>query len=148
MTLDDFAVSRRAVVAGASAVAAAAALTACTTYGKDDPAPAPQPATPAPNAPAGESNATKIAAVKDVPVGGGVIAGDVVVTQPSAGTFVGLSATCTHAGCKVATVSEGTINCNCHGSKYGLDGSVVKGPAPKALATKNVRVEGDSIVLG
>ncbi|WP_406237897.1 ubiquinol-cytochrome c reductase iron-sulfur subunit [Nocardia sp. NBC_01009] len=153
MTIDEFVLRRRTVVAGAGAVAAAAALTACSTYGKSESAAAPasQPATaaaPGPNAAAGQPNPNAITNTADVPVGGGVISGDTVVTQPSAGTFVGLSSVCTHAGCKVADVSGGTINCACHGSKFGLDGSVVNGPATQPLAAKNVRVEGDSVVLG
>lgn len=89
-----------------------------------------------------------LAKTTDIPVGGGVIVGDTVVTQPSAGTFVGLSSICTHAGCKVVKVSGGTVDCACHGSKFGLDGSVAKGPAATALAPKSIRVEGDSIVAG
>ncbi|WP_433756057.1 Rieske (2Fe-2S) protein [Nocardia sp. CA-135398] len=150
MTNDDLVLDRRRVViAGAGAAAAVAALTACTTYGKTDP-PAAEPPKAAgstgPNVAAGQPNA--IASTAEVPVGGGVIKGDVVITQPNAGSFVGLSSTCTHAGCKVATVSGGTINCACHGSKFGLDGSVVNGPATQPLAPKSVHVEGDSIVAG
>ncbi|WP_433725108.1 Rieske (2Fe-2S) protein [Nocardia sp. CA-129566] len=151
MSNDDLFLNRRSIViAGASAAAAAAALTACTTYGKES-TPQAQAPTPAagpsgPNVPAGQPNA--IATTSEVPVGGGVIKGDVVVTQPSAGSFVALDSTCTHAGCKVANVSGGTINCACHGSKFGLDGSVVNGPATRPLASKSVHVEGDSIVLG
>ncbi|MFI6368416.1 Rieske (2Fe-2S) protein [Nocardia sp. NPDC050630] len=146
MTNDDFVLDRRrVVVAGAGAAAVMAALTACTTD-----APAAEPAKAAgptgPNVAAGQPNA--IASTAEVPVGGGVIKGDVVVTQPKAGSFVGLSSACTHAGCKVATVSGGTINCACHGSKFGLDGSVVNGPATQPLVPKSVRVEGDSIVPG
>lgn len=151
MTNHDPVLNRRAVViAGASAAAAAAALTACTTYGKESTpqaqAPAPAAGPPGPKAAAGQPNA--IATTSEVPVGGGVIKGDVVVTQPGAGSFVGLDSTCTHAGCKVANVSGGTINCACHGSKFGLDGSVVNGPATQPLAPRSVHVEGDSIVLG
>ncbi|WP_433193414.1 Rieske (2Fe-2S) protein [Nocardia sp. CA-107356] len=153
MTNNDLVLNRRTVViASASAAAAAAALTACSTYGKDDTAraEAPKPAagSAGPNVAAGQPSPNAIASSSEVPVGGGVIKGDVVVTQPNAGTFVGLDSTCTHAGCKVATVSGGTINCACHGSKFGLDGSVVNGPATRPLAAKAVHVEGDSIVLG
>ncbi|MFX0575022.1 Rieske (2Fe-2S) protein [Nocardia nepalensis] len=153
MTNNDLVLNRRTVViAGAGAAAAAAALTGCSTYGKDDAPKAdpPKPAagSPGPNAGAGQPNPNAIATTAEVPVGGGVIKGDVVVTQPNAGSFVGLSSTCTHAGCKVATVSGGTINCACHGSKFGLDGSVVNGPATQRLASKAVHVDGDSIVLG
>jgi Rieske Fe-S protein len=81
-------------------------------------------------------------------VGSGVIVDDIVVTQPSAGVFKGFSAKCTHKGCMVDKVADGTIDCPCHGSKFNLDGTVAKGPADKPLATENISVQGDSIVLG
>jgi Rieske Fe-S protein len=91
--------------------------------------------------------AKPIAKASDVPVGSGVIVDDVVVTQPSTGVFKGFSATCTHLGCTLATVADGTINCPCHGSKFNLDGSVAEGPAARPLDAKNISVQGDSIVL-
>ena len=70
-----------------------------------------------------------------VPVGGGVIFPDarVVVTQPTAGTFKAFSATCTHQGCQVNRVQDGTIDCPCHGSRFDLLGRATKGPAKKPL---------------
>ncbi|WP_328712415.1 Rieske (2Fe-2S) protein [Nocardia salmonicida] len=138
MTINDFSLNRRAVVVGTGVLAAAATLTACGAAEMGDAAPV---APPGPGAPAGA-----LVKVADVPVGGGVIVGDTVVTQPTPGNFVGLSSTCPHAGCKVATVANGTINCPCHGSRFGLDGAVRGGPATKPLAAEPVRVEGDSIV--
>ncbi|WP_194835224.1 Rieske (2Fe-2S) protein [Nocardia sp. XZ_19_369] len=143
MSIDESAFTRRCVVT-AGAVVAAAALTACTTSGKENATPAPKD----PPAGPGQSADNTLAKTADIPVGGGVIVGDTVVTQPSAGSFVGLSSVCTHAGCKVASVSGGTINCTCHGSRYRLDGSVSNGPAVKPLAAKPVRVVGDSVVSG
>ena len=72
----------------------------------------------------------------------------VVVTQPTAGVFKGFSAKCTHAGCTVNKVADGTIDCPCHGSKYNLDGTVAHGPAQKPLEAENITVQGDSIVVG
>lgn len=137
MTSNEIRFDRRTVVVGAGMLAAGATLAACA--GKDDSAPAGAQAPV--GGPAGE-----LAKTADVPVGGGVIVGDTVITQPTAGNFVGLSSTCTHAGCKVGNVSDGTINCPCHGSRFGLDGSVSGGPATQPLPSKPVRVEGDSIV--
>ncbi|MEU2254573.1 Rieske (2Fe-2S) protein [Nocardia xishanensis] len=133
---------RRTVMAGAGALAATA-LAACGGRGDNESAAAPAPA-PAARA----DGPTVLAKTADVPVGGGVIAGDTVVTQPSAGVFVGLDSTCTHAGCRVGEVAGGTVNCRCHGSKFALDGSVVAGPAQRPLASRTVRVEGDSVVAG
>jgi nitrite reductase/ring-hydroxylating ferredoxin subunit len=93
----------------------------------------------------------------DVPLGGGVILGDqnVVVTQPSKGTFEGFSATCTHQGCILASVAGGTINCGCHGSQFSItDGSNVAGPSGSPagsvapLPKVAVRAKGPEIVLG
>ncbi|HEY6933911.1 MAG TPA: Rieske (2Fe-2S) protein [Marmoricola sp.] len=87
----------------------------------------------------------------DIPVGGGVIYPDtqVVVTQPSKGSFKAFSAICTHQGCTVGQVSQGTIDCPCHGSEFSIkDGSVVQGPATRPLPEKRLTVEGDRIRVG
>ena len=70
-----------------------------------------------------------------------------MITQPRAGSFDAFTAGCTHQGCLVATVSAGTINCPCHGSKFSIaNGSVVNGPAPSPLAPVSIEVQGTSIV--
>ena len=74
--------------------------------------------------------------------------GAVVVTQPTAGTFKAFSSTCTHMGCTVSSVKNGTINCPCHGSRYSIaDGSVQGGPAPRPLAARRIAVTGSTISL-
>ena len=103
------------------------------------------------------SSSGGLVARADVPLGGGVILGDqnVVVTQPSKGTFEGFSATCTHQGCILASVAGGTINCGCHGSQFSItDGSNVAGPSGSPagsvapLPKVAVRAKGAEIVLG
>jgi Rieske Fe-S protein len=139
---------RRTVVVGIGAGALALGATACSTYGS----PAAQTAA---TQPAGRSSgsggsAAPLAKKEDIPVGGGRIFTEeqVVVTQPTDGDFQAFSAVCTHQGCLVDTISGGTINCPCHGSKYKItDGSVVKGPATRPLAPKSVDVQGDSVVV-
>jgi Rieske Fe-S protein len=145
---------RKQFLLGAGVGLAATVLAACTTYGKKpEAASAPPPSTvePAPGTGTGAASpapaANAIAKTADVPVGSGVIVDEVVVTQPTAGVFKGFSTTCTHAGCAVNKVANGTIDCPCHGSKYNLDGSVANGPATKPLEAKTVTVQGDSIVL-
>jgi nitrite reductase/ring-hydroxylating ferredoxin subunit len=105
----------------------------------------------------GKSSSGGLVARADVPLGGGVILGDqnVVVTQPSKGTFEGFSATCTHQGCILASVAGGTINCGCHGSQFSItDGSNVAGPSGSPagsvapLPKVAVRAKGAEIVLG
>jgi Rieske Fe-S protein len=156
--------SRRAVLAVAGA-AGVGVLGGCQVYGAsaEDGAPAADPTNAGAAAPAasGSGGATggvtgagggpALAKTGDIPVGGGKVfqSRGVVVTQPQAGTFKAFSATCTHQGCAVSEVKGGTINCACHGSKFKIaDGSVAGGPAPKALPTRTVTVDGDSIRLG
>jgi Rieske Fe-S protein len=86
----------------------------------------------------------------DVPVGGGTIFSDeqVVVTQPTEGDFKAFTAVCTHQGCLVGQVADGTIQCPCHGSEFSIeDGSVSNGPASSPLEEVGITVEGDSISL-
>ena len=86
----------------------------------------------------------------DVPVGAGKVYAEqqVVVTQPTQGTFHAFSAVCTHQGCTLANVSDGTINCRCHGSRFELgSGSVVRGPAQQPLHRLEVAVDAGSVRL-
>lgn len=146
---------RRAVLAlGSAGVAGiAAALAGCQVYGSEPAPPAP-PAAPS-REPAGGGSGLVVASTGDVAVGGGLILPEhqLVITQPAAGTFKGFSAVCTHQGCTVSTVRDGTINCACHGSRFSIeDGSVVQpaagarnqGPLPPAA----IEVAGDEITLG
>lgn len=98
----------------------------------------------------GDTGGGALASTDDVPVGGGtVFKGEkVVVTQPVKGTFRAFSAVCTHRGCVVARVADGTIDCACHGSRFRMtDGSVAHGPATRALPAEKITVEGNSIRL-
>jgi Rieske Fe-S protein len=86
----------------------------------------------------------------DIPVGGGTVfdAAKVVVTQPKAGEFKAFSAICTHKGCTVAGVANGTITCPCHTSTYdAATGQVTGGPAPAPLPGRTVTVSGGSITI-
>ena len=85
-----------------------------------------------------------------MPVGGGRVLpeAELVVTQPTAGEFRAFSSTCTHSGCAVRDVVEGTINCPCHGSRFSVvDGSVVTGPATEPLPAVAVRETGGQVTL-
>ncbi|MFJ7261041.1 Rieske (2Fe-2S) protein [Streptomyces globosus] len=146
---------RRTVLAAGAATLAGAALTAC---GGDGGSPAPdasgaQGAPPAGDPAAGGPGAGEggtLARTSDIPVGGGKVFKDrkVVVTQPTAGQFKAFSATCTHQGCSVASVSDGNIVCPCHQSLFKVsDGSVAGGPATRPLAPARITVDGDSISL-
>jgi Rieske Fe-S protein len=143
--------SRRALLAGAGATCAAM-LTGCAT--RDDASNAgftPAASGTASSAGGSAPGATALAATFQVPDGGGTIIDSerIVITQPQSGLFKAFTAICTHEGCFVNSVSNGTINCPCHGSKFSIqDGSVVHGPATRPLPSIAIKVEGTSIFPG
>jgi Rieske Fe-S protein len=153
--------TRRGVLAGVGLVGLASAITACgagrsssAAAGNAATTPAAAGSTTASGAAAGgasSSAGTKaLAATSEIPVGSGMIfpGPQVVVTQPTAGEFKAFSAVCTHMGCIVNQISNGTIDCPCHGSQYSITtGDVVAGPAPRPLPAKQIKVSGSSVFL-
>jgi Rieske Fe-S protein len=140
------AVSRRAVIAAAAGVGATAACHSAGPAAPSDttaPTAALRPSTPT-------HAARPVARTDDIPVGGGRIFPElrVVVTQPAAGEFRGFGIVCTHDGCELTSVTGGTINCPCHGSRFALtDGSVVRGPALTGLRKEKLAVDDGRILL-
>lgn len=129
--------TRRSIVQGAAAVGLGAiglgALGLGTLAGCSTSTPAPAGAT---------------LAKADIPVGGGKVVGQVVVTQPTAGDFKAFTAVCPHEQCLVSKIEGGTIVCTCHGSVFdAATGAVKNGPATDPLAAKTVTVSGDNLVV-
>ncbi|MGD9618346.1 MAG: ubiquinol-cytochrome c reductase iron-sulfur subunit [Mycolicibacterium sp.] len=137
-------VQRRTVIAGLGGLAGSA-VAACSVGGRRSGSDSAAGSGSGSGSEAAPEILTKTA---DVPVGSGVVVGTLVVTQPVAGDFKAFSAVCTHTGCLINEVADGTINCPCHGSKFSLDGNVVRGPANRPLNAEAIIVQGDSIVLG
>ena len=126
-------------------VAAAGVLAACGGGSSDDDA-----------ATSGDSSAGSgsgaLAKVSDIPEGGAISATDadgnqILLTQPTAGTIVALSAICTHQGCTVAPDGK-QLKCPCHGSVYDLSGGNVSGPAPDPLPAVDVHVTNGEVLAG
>ena len=154
--------TRRGVLAGVGLVGLAGAVSACSSGGSSSSsagtsagAPPAAGAGSAPSSASGNgSSATAqgsaLATTSEIPVGSGKIftSEKVVVTQPNSGDFKAFSAVCTHMGCIVSTISNGTIDCPCHGSQYSIStGAVVSGPAPSPLPAAPIKVSGTNIFL-
>lgn len=129
--------SRRTLLRGAAAIgvtgAAAVGLAACSSGSSGS-----------------SSGPTTLGATSDVPVGSGTLyrSQKIVVTQPTAGDFKAFSAVCTHQGCIVDGVSQGVIQCPCHGSQFNIaTGAVVTGPATSPLPAKTVTVTDGKLVV-
>lgn len=58
---------------------------------------------------------------------------DFLIARTGEETFGVLTAICTHAGCLVSLWDRPIFVCQCHGSGYDHQGTVVQGPAPAAL---------------
>ncbi|MEU8438008.1 Rieske (2Fe-2S) protein [Streptomyces sp. NPDC029216] len=145
--------ARRTVLTAGAAALAGSTLAAC---GNEEKKPAAEPPTPpaassAASSPAASSPvesappqaAKPLVDSSKVPVGGGTVLKEakLVVTQPTAGSFRCFTAVCTHQGCLVNKVADGTIDCPCHGSKFHVaDGAVAHGPATRPLEEKKITV--------
>jgi Rieske Fe-S protein len=151
--------SRRRTLLACAGAACAAVLAGCARYDSNNGGvagrqPAQSSSPPASQASPGSGSAAPagpaaLASTADIPVGGGKVLADkkIVITQPQAGSFNAFTAVCTHQGCIVGSVTGGTINCPCHGSKFNItNGSVVNGPAASPLAPVGIKVQGTSIV--
>ncbi|MFJ9623348.1 Rieske (2Fe-2S) protein [Streptomyces sp. NPDC101181] len=139
-------VQRRTVLA-AGAAGATALATGCGSSGEGGGS---GEASPAPSGTGEASGGAELARTGDVPVGGGTVLKErkIVVTQPTEGEFKAFSAVCTHASCLVSTVSDGTINCPCHGSRFSItDAAVEAGPATRPLPAEQITVADGTIRL-
>ncbi|CAB4548129.1 MAG: Rieske 2Fe-2S domain-containing protein [Actinobacteria bacterium] len=138
-------VSRRAVIASAVGVSAAATLAACT--------PQANPGSSESEAPS-ENSATPVEVCKttDIPVGSSkkfdVSANRILITHPTQDVFRGFFAACPHQGAEVSDVVNSEIECPAHFSVFKADdGSVIKGPAQRALGKVKVEVQGDAVLV-
>lgn len=98
---------------------------------------------------AADEDGEVVAALSDVPDGGGVVLTDRRVVLVRDGDDVhAFTAVCTHQGCLVGGVTGGEIRCPCHGSAFDArDGKVVQGPATEDLAEVDVDVRDGQVVL-
>ena len=142
--------SRRSLLSGAG-LAVAGGIAGFLVARSSDVAEAKQPAAaangygPPPSGPGGGGQV--LGAVSDIPTGGGIVTGGVVVTRDASGSVHAFSATCTHQGCTVSGVEHGRIVCPCHGSVFDAGtGAVLNGPATQPLPVVEVDVKDGQVV--
>jgi cytochrome b6-f complex iron-sulfur subunit len=71
-----------------------------------------------------------------------------VVIRTDATSAVALSAVCTHQGCVVDfDAARRILSCPCHGSQFSEDGSVLRGPARRALSVYEATVAEDEMTM-
>ncbi|MCX5231440.1 Rieske (2Fe-2S) protein [Streptomyces sp. NBC_00233] len=120
--------SRRVVLTAAAGIAAAGAVTSCSSspeavrYRTQPPFP------------------EELPHLDDLPKNGGlVVAGAIVLTRDQSDQVRAFSAVCTHQGCIVKQVTENEIICPCHDSRFdAITGHPTRGPATTSL--KPIRI--------
>jgi cytochrome b6-f complex iron-sulfur subunit len=71
-----------------------------------------------------------------------------VIGKSKDSNLIAVNPTCTHNGCTVEwKAASKKLVCPCHGSEFGLDGKVKKGPATKPIPTYTAKVEGDAVLV-
>jgi nitrite reductase/ring-hydroxylating ferredoxin subunit len=67
-----------------------------------------------------------------------------MLTRAAENRVYALSSKCQHAGCVVNAYdpAAGLIVCGCHGSTYGVDGTLVGGPAERSLPSFQITFDG------
>ncbi|ALA66416.1 Rieske (2Fe-2S) protein [Corynebacterium lactis] len=118
--------SRRRFLLGTAATAAGALIAAC----------------------APKSAVEKVAA-KDIPVGGGVVVGGYVVTQPEKGKFAAFSNVCPHQNGRITEVRDGVMICPNHGSEFDIaTGKVIAGPSRQPAGEAPLSANGTELIVG
>ncbi|WP_421733729.1 Rieske (2Fe-2S) protein [Cellulomonas sp.] len=96
-----------------------------------------------------DGDSHRLAALDDIPDGGGIVLADEKLVLTRDGDTVRcFSAVCTHQGCLVGGVRDGEIRCPCHGSAFdAATGEVVQGPATEPLEAEEIEVTDQGEVL-
>ncbi|MCX6135719.1 MAG: Rieske (2Fe-2S) protein [Ignavibacteriales bacterium] len=74
----------------------------------------------------------------------------VIVARSADGTFHAVSGVCTHMGCSIRfeqSADKPEFACNCHDSRFDLDGINLSGPAPSPLMRFDVEASGKELRL-
>ncbi len=106
--------------------------------------------TPKPAATKTAEGFTVVGSVGDLDKAGYLQTKEVAVTRNPANPkqLLAVNPKCTHQGCDVKWVAgEKKYECPCHEANFAADGKVLKGPAPKSLATYPVKIVGTQVLV-
>jgi len=73
----------------------------------------------------------------------------VIINRAPGQVFYALGGECTHEGCVVPTfnATQKYIQCPCHGSRYALDGKLLRGPAGFSLQQYETKFDGVNLEI-
>ncbi len=77
---------------------------------------------------------------------GGFLYNDGIIIAHVPNGYVAVSQACTHQGATISyDLANNCFTCPAHGSRFGLDGAVLNGPAQSRLSTYNAVLNGNSL---
>lgn len=78
--------------------------------------------------------------------GGYLVTNGIVVARTTSGTFLAVSASCTHEGTNVQYNASGNnFICPNHGARFNSSGTVTQGPATKSLTQYKTELTGTTL---
>jgi len=78
--------------------------------------------------------------------GGFLVKNGVIIARTTSGSFLAVSASCTHEGATVEYVSgSNSFSCPRHGAQFNSSGAVTKGPASRSLTQFNTALTGNNL---
>jgi cytochrome b6-f complex iron-sulfur subunit len=73
--------------------------------------------------------------------------GKFLVSRTGQDAFTALTAVCTHFGCTIVRYDNQIYECPCHGSRFGVNGNVVRGPASSSLRRFDTHFSNDILTI-
>ena len=78
--------------------------------------------------------------------GGFLVKSGVIIARTTSGSFIAVSAACTHEGATVEYVAgSNSFSCPRHGAQFNSSGAVTKGPANRSLSQFNTTLNGTTL---